>query len=461
MLLFTFLFSLFTQNQTIQSPDSSLVIQQINIIGNQKTKESIILRELDLVVGDSIKKEDLAKRIDLNRRKLVNTNLFITIEIDYIQNIDNQLVINIKLLEQWYILGYPIFQISDRNYAEWFQRGADLKRTTFGIDLIHSNFRGRAERINLRLETGFTQRIDVGYRIPYIDKAMKTGAGFSLSYITNKTLAFRSLNDTLNYIRNLDEILRSRFSGAIYLKKRYHFYDNHILELRYNSNFISDTIRKLNPDYFLDNRTSQKYFQLSYSFNYDFRDNVAYPLRGKRYELLINKLGILPSDDIDQLEITGGASWYKPLSKKLFYGLNLRAKISFPERQPFNNIRGLGYSTDLVRGYELYVVDGSFFFLAKNKLRYQLVNSKINLKFLKIKQFNQVPIGIYPNIFADYGYVQNRFTEINQSKLANRAMFGGGIGVDFVTYYNMVVRFSYVVNDRKEKNLIFSIGREF
>ena len=461
MLLFTFLFSLFTQIPTTQSADSLLVIQQINIVGNQKTKENIILRELDFLAGDSIKKEDLAKRIDLNKRKLINTNLFITVEITYIQIIDNQIVINVKLLEQWYILGYPIFQIADRNYAEWFQRGADFKRTTFGVDLIHSNFRGRAERINLRLETGFTQRIDVGYRIPYIDKVMKTGAGFSLSYITNKTLAFKTLNDTLNYIRNLDEILRRRFSGAIYLKKRYHFYDNHTLELRYNNNSISDTIRKLNPNYFLDNRASQKYFQLSYSFNYDFRDNVAYPLRGKRYELLINKLGVLPNDDINQLEITGGASWYKPLSKKFFYGLNLRAKISFPERQSFNNIRGLGYFADLVRGYELYVVDGSSFFLVRNNLRYQLINSKINLKFLKIKQFNQVPIGIYPTIFADYGYVQNRFTEINQSKLANRAMFGGGVGLDFVTYYNLVVRFSYVVNDRKEKNIIFSIGREF
>ena len=115
----------------------------------------------------------------------------------------------------------------------------------------------------------------------------------------------------------------------------------------------------------------------------------------------------------------------------------------------------------MVRGYELYVIDGSSFFLARNTFRYQLVNSKINLKFLKIKQFNQIPIGIYPSIFADYGYVQNRFTELNQSKLANRSLFGGGFGLDFVTYYNLVVRFSYVVNDKKEKNVIFSIGREF
>ena len=461
MLLFTFLFIVFSGSQPSQSADSMLVIKQINIVGNKKTKESIILRELDLVIGDSIKKEDLDKRLDLNRRKLINVNLFVTVEIKLIRDIKNQVIIEIKLQEQWFLLGYPIFQIIDRNYAEWWQRGADLSRTTYGIDLIHSNFRGRAERINLRLETGFTQRIDVGYRVPYIDKAQKTGVGFSLSYITNRNLAFKSLYDTLFYFKSPSDIMRKRFSGAIYLKKRYGFYDNHTLELRYNYNFIADTIAKLNPHYFLDSRTSQKYFQLSYYFNYDFRDNVAYPLRGKRYELLISKLGILLYDDVNQMEVTGGYSWYKPITKKLFYGVNLKAKISFPTRQSFYNTRGLGYFQELVRGYELYVVDGNSFFLARNNFKYQLVNSKIHFKFLKIKQFNTVPIGIYPNAFLDYGYVQSFNATENKSNLSNRSIYGGGFGLDFVTYYNMVVRFNYAFNDRKQKNFVFSIGREF
>ena len=424
MLLFTFLFSLFAHNQSVQSADSLLVIRQIKIVGNFKTKENIITRELDFVVGDSIKKSDIEKRLDLNRRKLVNTNLFVFVELSYFQTIDNQIVINIKLQEQWYYLGYPVLQISDRNYAEWIQRGASLKRTTYGIHLYHNNFRGRAEKINLRLETGFTHRIDLNYNIPYINESMTTGASFGLSYITNNALAFRSLNDTLNFVKDANSTLRSRFSTSIAFRKRLKFYDFHALELRYNNNSVSDTVAKLNPAYFLDGRISQKYFQLSYAFSYDFRDNVAYPLRGRKFDISASKLGFLPNDDINQFELTGGASWYKPLSKKLFYGLNLRAKISFPEQQSFYNVRGLGYGSDLVRGYELYVVDGSSYFLARNTFRFQLFDTKINLKFLKIKQFNKIPIGIYPTLFADYGYVQNQFTEVNQSKLANRSLFG-------------------------------------
>lgn len=461
MLLFAFLFSFLLDNNPLPKADSVLVINQINISGNQKTKESIILRELDFAIGDTIKKSEIDKKLDLTRRKLNNTNLFNSVELKTIEVSQNQINIDIKLMEQWYILGYPVFQIVDRNYAEWWQRGASLSRTTYGIDLLHGNFRGRAERINLRLETGFTQRLELGYRIPYINKAQKTGAGFSVTYIANKNLAFKSLNDTLYYFKNFEEILRKRLSAAIYLRKRYGFYDTHTLELRYNNNSIADTISKLNPNYFLDNRTTQRYFQLSYYFNYDFRDNVAYPLRGNRYELLLNKSGLLPNDDINQLEITAAYSLYKPISKRIYYGLYLKGKVSFPERQPFINTRGLGYFGDLVRGYELYVVDGSSFLLARNNLKFQLINSKIHLKFLKIKQFNTIPIGLYPNIFMDYGYVQNNFTTENKSKLANRLIYGGGFGLDFVTYYNMVIRFSYVLNDKKERNFVFGIGREF
>ena len=461
MLLFTFLFTLFTHHPQSQNADTMLVIKQINIIGNKKTKENIILRELDLVVGDSFKIQDLNKRLDLNRRKLVNTNLFVTVELKSNQVVDNQIVIDIKLQEQWYVLGYPVFQIIDRNYAEWWQRGADFTRTTYGIDFLHNNFRGKSEKLNLRLESGFTQRIDFGYRIPYIDKAQKTGLGFNLFYITNKTLAFRSINDTLNFFKSSDNLLRKRFSGAVYLKKRYGFYDNHFLELRYNNNSIADTISKLNPHYFLNSESSQKYFQLSYYFNYDFRDNVAYPLRGKRYELSINKSGLFANDDINQLDVSAGYYWFKPITKKLFYGLTIKGKIAFPERQPFYNTRGLGYGGDLVRGYELYVVDGNSYFLIRNNFKYELINTKIHLKFLKIKQFSTIPIGIYPNFFLDYGYVNNPFSNENKTRLANRSLYGGGIGLDLVTYYNLVVRFSYVMNDRQQKNFVFGIGREF
>jgi len=461
MLLFTFLFSLINPHLKPIQVDSFVVVNEIILHGNHKTKENIILRELDFKIGDTLLKNQLSKRLELNRRKIINTNLFVSAEIQTEISNEGQLKMMINLQEQWFILGYPVFQLADRNFSEWWSRGYDFRRTIYGIDLIHSNFRGRAERLSLHLENGFTKRVDFSYRIPYINKAQKTGLGMSISYITNKNVAFRSLNDTLFYFRSKDEIMRERFSGAIFLKKRFAFYDNHTIELRFNHISIDDTIRKLNPNYLASNTNRQIYGQISYYFNYDFRDNVTYPLRGKRYELLINKLGILPNDDINQLEITGDYSYYKPLSKKWFLGINLEGKLSFPNRQPFLNTRGLGYGGDLVRGYELYVVDGSKYLYVRNNLRYELLNKSFYLKFLRIKQFNKIPLGLYPNIFNDYAYVENRFAAENKSNLANKLIYGYGVGLDVVTYYNLVLRFNYAINSSNKKNFVFSMGREF
>lgn len=460
MLLFTLLFSVINFGLNPIQTDSSVIVNEIILVGNHKTNESIILRELDFRIGDTLLNNNLNKRLELNRRKIMNTNLFVKVDLQTTSS-NGQLQIQINLQEQWFILGYPVFQLADRNFSEWWSRGHDFQRTIYGVDLIHSNFRGRAERLSLHLENGFTKRVDFSYRIPYINKAQKTGLGVNISYLTNKNVAFRSLNDTLFYFRSKDETMRERFSGAIFLKKRFAFYDNHTLEVRFNNILIGDTILKLNPNYFANKRNRQIYSQISYYFNYDFRDNVTYPLRGKRYELYISKLGILPSDDINQLEIIGDYSFYKQLSNKWFLGINLEAKISFPNFQPFFNTRGLGYGSDLVRGFELYVIDGSKYFYGRNNLRYELFNKKINLRFLKIKQFNQIPIGLYPNLFADYGYVENRFATENRSKLANRLIYGYGFGLDIVTYYNLVVRFNYAINSLNKGNFVFSIGREF
>ena len=461
MLLFTFLLSFLNLPSQFLKADTFAVVQEIKIFGNDKTKDKIILRELDFIVGDTLNKSSLNERLELNRRKIMNTNLFVHAEFKTNLNENNRLSIEIHLQEQWFLLGYPLFVLADRNFSEWWSRGHDFRRTIYGIDLIHSNFNGRGERLSLHLEGGFTQRLDFSYRIPYIDKAQKTGIGMSVSYTTNKNVAFMSLNDTLFYLRSKNTNLRERFVGSIYLKKRYGFYNFHTLELKYNNVSIADTIQKLNPNYLSNGSTRQIYGQLSYYFNYDFRDNIAYPLKGKRYEVLINKLGLLPSDDIHQIEITGDYSLYKPLAKKLFYSLNLEGKISFPSRQAFYNIRGLGYGSDLVRGFELNVVDGSKYFYAKNTVRYELLKKKISVKFLKMKQFNQMPIGLYPNIFADWAYVENRFAIENKSHLANRRLYGFGFGLDIVTYYNLVVRFNYAFNSQNEGHFVFNMAREF
>ena len=84
-------------------------IDSILFKGNEKTKNQILTRELDFKPGDSIAINTLDSRLEYNRRKLMNTNLFIWVKADLNQLPNGHLKISFEFLEQWYILGYPIF----------------------------------------------------------------------------------------------------------------------------------------------------------------------------------------------------------------------------------------------------------------------------------------------------------------------------------------------------------------
>lgn len=462
MLFLTLILSFFQTLIPNHSADSSVVIiKNIAIDGNKKTKERIIFRELDFKVNDTLNIRVLNETLERNKRKLVNTNLFVSVACKATHLSENEIEVQIHLQEQWFLMPYPLFQLADRNFNEWWSRGRDFNRTVYGLDINHTNFRGRAEKLFFHVENGFTRRFDFSYRIPYIDKAQKTGIGVLFSYGTSKNVAYRSFNDTLNYARDDKKSLKNRYLAAASIKKRFHFYDNHTVELNFVKNIVEDTIIKLNPNYFQFNELEQQYFSLGYFFTYDNRDNVSYPLLGKRFDFGIKKIGLSNKDDLNYLETGIGLSYHHQLYKKLYLGHTIKGRFSSQTANIYNNNRGLGYGNDLVRGFELYVIDGNAHFLSRNTLRYELLNKTLHLKFLKYKQINKIPLAIYPNYSFDIGYIQNKNSEINYSKLANSTLYSYGFGLDLVTYYNVVARFNYMSNSLNQTRFVFNIGREF
>jgi outer membrane protein assembly factor BamA len=434
-------------------------IDSILFKGNEKTKNQILIRELDLNPGDSLAINTLDTRLEYNRRKLMNTNLFIWVKADLNQLPNGHLKISFEFLEQWFILGYPIFQLADRNLNDWWSRGHDLNRSIYGIRFIHNNFQGRNEKLIIKAETGFTQRIDFSYTNPYLDKKKTLGLSFNTSYSTSKNIPYKTRNDTLQYLTD-EKILRERWAGGITLRKRFKFYDIQTLELKYTHTIISDTIVKLNPNYFAFNAKEQNFTQLIYRYSYDFRDLIAYPLRGRKFDIAFSKVGILPADQVDFWEITGAIAYFFDLGSHFFLTTQVKGKISSNTNIPYANKIGLGYGNEIVHGYELNVLDGKSYFLNRNTIKFQLLNKIFKLPFLPIKQFNQIPIAIYPTAFYDFAYVNNNFSE-NENKLVNQWISGGGLGFDVVTYYNLVCKFGFPVTNGRKIGMVIGIGREF
>ena len=88
------------------------------------------------------------------------------------------------------------------------------------------------------------------------------------------------------------------------------------------------------------------------------------------------------------------------------------------------------------------------------------MNRIFKLPFLAIKQFNQIPIAIYPTAFVDFAYVQQSQNEFKNS-LANRWISGAGLGFDVVTYYNLVCKIGFPVTNGTKLGMVIGVGREF
>jgi hypothetical protein len=84
-------------------------------------------------------------------------------------------------------------------------------------------------------------------------------------------------------------------------------------------------------------------------------------------------------------------------------------------------------------------------------LRYQIVKPKVfQPKFLQqAKQFNTIPFYAFVNVFFDAGFVEDKFFYKNNS-LVNSWQYGYGLGLDMVTYYDVVVRLEYSLNKQQQ-----------
>lgn len=450
-------------------PDSAVVVRSVTLKGNFRTRDRIVLREMALHVGDTLRRSDLAQKVAWDQRKISNTNLFVTVDVVAAEDTATApafrpLDVTVTMKERWYIFVVPIFELADRNLNEWwYERGRDLRRTNYGGRVDWNNFTGRNDKLTALAQTGFTPKYILAYDRPYIDKAQRTGVNADFYYATNHEIAYRPLFDKWEYIRPLGlATLRTRLTTSVSVTRRDGFYHFHELEARYTYNTIADTVARLNPDYFLNGRTRQQFLMLTYSYRYDRRDNVAYALRGTLLTAGISRAGWLSSADLQQTDAAISLSRYYPISKRFFAANTVRMRNTWAPngRQPYFGMRGIGSGDDVLRGYELYIIEGQRQVLFRNNIRYRLFDVKKQVNWIPVKQFNTVPIAAYISFIGDAGYVSSNVAERYQSRLANRWLWGTGVSLDVVTYYNLVLRFSSTLNSQRQTGFFLNIQRE-
>lgn len=447
------------------------IIKEIFIEGNRRTKPQIIKRELDYAVGDSMEVANLTSTIKWERDKIFNTNLFVTVDVT-LEDTDNSKFKNMKIVvkEQWYTIPQLILEPADRNLNEWiFQRGAALNRVNIGGKLFQFNVRGKRETLRLTFQTGFTNNYEISYEIPYLDKKQQWGVRPFFSYFDNKSIAIETENHKLRYIKSPREnVMRAFYKAGLSINFRQKIFSTHTLELSYNNNQIADTVALLNPDYFLESKTQQKFLEAKYTYILDKRDIRQYAHKGEYYSVVFNKLGFSNLESVNITSLTATYAKYFPTGKNTFFATRFKLRTSLPSIQPYIYFRGLGYFQDYVRGYELYSVDGQNYLLSRNSWRYQFFSRILDFgKLVPIRQFRTMPLDLYLTTFSDFGIAFNDqpvrsypLLVSDNARLSNKLMGSIGVGLHVVTFYNSVLRFETSYNLENEFHFAFSIGTD-
>jgi outer membrane protein assembly factor BamA len=445
------------QKEVDSSQFQPVQIGNVFITGNRKTKEKIILRELTLKPGTVYPKNDLPLIIQKDREKLINTRLFLEVEIQSVDRSEDVVDLVVQVKERWYFFPSPIFKLADRSFNEWWaNQGRDLSRVNYGVRLTQYNFRGRRETLRFVAQFGFSKTFALNYRVPFFDKKQRNGLMFDFGYRDEKNLAYRSSENKQAFLES-EEILKKSYSSSLTWTHRYSFYNRHFFTLGFYQSSINDTIAFLNPNYFLEGRTTQRYFTLSYLFTRDLRDDIAYPLNGHFISVKAEKNGLGIFDDLNRFSMRASYAQYFPLARNYFLSSRITGVASFPKRQAYNNTEAIGYQPDDLRGYDLYVVEGQNYLIHKITFKKLLFSKQHSIKSIPIPQFQTIPIAVYLKTFFDSGYVNNEFTDPENTALSNRYLFGGGLGLDIVTYYDLVLRLEYSINDRGNTGFFLNV----
>jgi outer membrane protein assembly factor BamA len=442
-----------------QKNDSLLIINDISIKGNKKTKDFVIVREIDFVEGDTISSAILKEKILLNQRRIFNTTLFSKVDVLPTVLVNNLVDIKIIVKENWYIWAAPYFRLNDRNFNEWLNRGSDLGRLNYGFFIDNENFLGRSQKVEFVFETGFTNRYTLRYNVPYIDKKRNTGLISEFRFQNFSNLAYTTSNNQLDFVYR-DEVLKTQVEAKVKLRRRQGFYSFHFLEFGFNQVSISDSLRILNPNYLSQKSDNQQFVTLAYTFRFDKRDNINFPLKGRTFIADIRRVGILPNDNFNSWQFRFAFADYYPLGKKLFGNYILKAKAFTNPDVPYNILRGIGYEEDVLRGYDLYVVNGTAYGSGRINIKREVFNRTFHLKFIKWRQFNLLPLQLFVNAFSDWGYVYNKYPERINNSLVNNTLRSFGVGLEVSTFYNSVIRFNVSRNHLNETNFFINFQKD-
>jgi len=429
-----------------------VIIDSIHIQGNKKTKPFIIERELPFKSGDTLWLPYLNKTLEKASYNILKTSLFNFAIVDTIHSNGTSTDILIHVVERWYLWPIPVFEQASRNINTWFYEN-DYDKINYGFFLAQANFRGRDELLRAIVRVGFREQYGFAYTIPHLFRSNTLGLETKALYYRQKQVAYQTIDNKPCYVYRKN-YLYTNSDYSITFTYRPGLYVWHQVEFAYSTHLIHDSLFKLNPSFIYKNYHSLEYASISYLFKWDKTNSISYPTKGFLLEASVMDEGLFSTKM--QIPTMGVKSeyFYSPF-RKIYMAHAINYNYSFFDEHGYIFSKAFGYLVT-PRGMELYLVDGNGYFLSTNSVRWELVPPKVkNIYKLKNERFAKIHYAFYLSLNADAGYVFNNFDE----KLSNQWLYGYGIGLDFVTYYDIALSVDFSINKFAQKGIFFHFSK--
>ncbi len=451
--------SVCAQDTLHQSQSSRfIIVNNITVTGNNKTKNYIILRELPFAKGDTVSKENLGQKLILAKQQVLNTSLFLTVDVSTQNSDENKLDVNIKVTERWYFLPIPYFILVDRNFNQWWtEEHHSFQRVNYGLKIIQNNVSGRNDNAYLWLIDGYNHQIAARYEVPFIDKKLHHGISFALSYLNQRELNYATSADNKQLFYDGNYFLRQQLRAEVSYLYRPAIKTKHSFTFRMVDEKLNDTILHLNPAYFPYSRTHITYPQISYTMQYSDADNIVYPTKGFVADASFIKKGL--GGIMNLWQAAYHAKYTIPLNPKTSLQLQSAGLLSLPFKQSFFNKQIVNYTGDFfVQGLEYYVIDGVAATINRATLRQQIFSYKIKNP-VHINKLDEIPVRFFFKGYGNAAYVYDNAAL--PGRFNNKLITTYGVGLDIVTIYDIVLRLEYSFNQLGDHNLYLHSKGDF
>lgn len=432
-------------------------IAGVEITRNKLTRPQILIRELDFKVGDSLAtfqksngpdfsnrnfypgdSSELRMRMNYSRENLINTKLFLIVDLSLKRIAGNQYTLLIDVTERHFWWLFPIPKLNAPNFNEWI-RDIDWSYLSMGLFFSHNNLFGLNHQTSIIALAGKTWAIAVGYKIPWVGKGKKIALTMTAGYTNMYYVEYASVENRRQFIYAPNSSQVAILGAKLTLRPGLYNYGTVKLTGEYIN--ISDSIFKLAPRYLSGDKKSNISLTLYADYYYDNRNCKDYPLKGNMLKVFINKVGLgIVSKDVDMFYYRIDFHFYQTIGKKWYVAEMFKAENASGQNAPYYYQLNMTAGKDFVRGFDLYTLKGDQMYYTRNNIKFELIKPSVKKvkKGQEKNKFKALQYAFYLNAFADAGYVVNRFTENNPYN--NRLLLSYGLGLDFVSYYDLVIR---------------------